>query len=163
MKMVQVIILFLLSGLPWGQAGAERVHKKGSISVENWRAFDLDEGASSSEKCIDCDYSGLEPAGFIGSDFWFEAFGKRRYLHSQHKARFSKGIATNAGYAGCAAATYVRGRVRVDDLPTGATFCMRTNEGRYAEIRIESYDAKAKILKFLFTTWEKEKEAAVKK
>jgi hypothetical protein len=32
---------------------------------------------------------------------------------------------------------------------------MRTSDGRYSEIRIESYDAKAKMLKFSFTTWEK--------
>jgi hypothetical protein len=164
--MVQIIILFLFSGMAWRQADAVRVHNQGATEIYNNSGIDIDEGklaGVTTTICADSECPPITTPGFKGSDFWFHMAWNRGYLSPQHGARFSKASVTSPGYAGCSTAKYVRGRVRVDSLPDNSAICMRTSEGRFAEIRIETYEAKAKSLKFSFTTWEKESEVPAKK
>ena len=58
------------------------------------------------------------------------------------------------GYAGCSAATYSAAPVLLASIPIGGYVCLRTNEGRFTEFRINSVGPILRILSVSFTTWE---------
>jgi hypothetical protein len=162
--MVQIIILLLLSGLSRGQADSVRVHKQGTVDITDMHAVDIDEGASWTRVEVDGPPPVIpELTSFKGSDFMFMVVGKKFYLVLQHKAQAAIGIPAGKGYAGCAAATFVKGKVRIDNLPSTTVICIHTDQGRFAEIRVEKYEPEYKNLAFSYTTWEKENAVPVKK
>ena len=162
--MARIILLILLSGMPWGQAGSERVHASGGFDLVDLEAVDLD-GPLYGFVVIHDDERPVLPeyTTFEGSDFLYMVVGKRLYFGPQHKAVFSEGAVNPAGLAGCSAAKYVKDNLRIDTIPVGASICLRTSEGRYAEIKIEGFKPKEKRLKISYTTWEKENEGPAKK
>ena len=92
---------------------------------------------------VDCivtvDGDGTEPThpGGKNWDFWFEASGKALFLNPQNRTMFANSGASEAGKAGCKAAVYKRGRLRIDTLPSGSHVCVLTGHRRYAELTLE--------------------------
>jgi hypothetical protein len=77
------------------------------------------------------------------------------FLRPQHGAKFSKRTVSSANYKACADATYSRNALRVDTLAAGTHVCMRTSEGRLANITIRGYDPGTFDFTVAYVTWEK--------
>ena len=150
-----IVAICALIGLFPLQDGTPKVHKQGELELYDARAADLDNDREFITVCVDCEDPIIQPIdSFKGSDFWFQA-GKRRYFHPQHGAMFARVTVGAAGYGYCANATYKRGSIRIDQLPSDAQICARTNERRYAAIHIISYIPESGKLTVAFITWEK--------
>ena len=89
-------------------------------------------------------------------DIWFEAETRDLlYITPINGAKISVGNRRNRGYAGCAAARYSRGRVSLSDIPVGSYICVKTNEGRISQFRVNEISRRSpKVLKIGYTTWE---------
>lgn len=84
------------------------------------------------------------------------ASSSRLCFHLRNGAEFAKGTMNEAGLSGCMAAPYAKGRLRVDGVPVGLHICVHTNQGRYAELRIdEAVRAGADHVLLSYTTWER--------
>ena len=93
------------------------------------------------------------PSGKSG-DFRVEADGLRLYLRSRHGAQFAQSTPSQRGFAGCSSAEYVTKRVRVDGLAKGGSICVRSDEGRYAELTLDEAAArKADHVLLTYTVW----------
>jgi hypothetical protein len=137
------------------QDASPRIHKQGKIDLYDAGAADLDKDRESITVCVDCEEPVVQPTdSFKGSDFWFQS-GRRRYFHPQYGARFAKVNYGATGYSYCANAVYKRGSIRIDQLPSDAQICVRTDEGRYAAIQIIRYIPESGKLSISYTTWEK--------
>ena len=58
------------------------------------------------------------------------------------------------GYAGCSTAVYSAGPVLLASIPVGGYLCLKTNEGRISEFRINSIGPILRILSVGYTTWQ---------
>jgi hypothetical protein len=162
------IAICALLGFAALQDATPRIHKQGVLGIRPDFAGDLDEGRlgfggdsfdPGKETLVLLDdwenESPLHENGYFkGSDFWFE-WGKRMFLRPQHGAKFSKRIVGSANYKACADAIYSRNALRVDNLPVGTNVCMRTSEGRLANITIHGYDPATFAFTVTYVTWEK--------
>jgi hypothetical protein len=91
------------------------------------------------------------------ADVWFEAVTAwEMYLTPRNGARMWVGDGSNRNYAGCASGgPYSGARVALSDVPVGTYICVRTNEGRYSQFRINSISASyPRTLSIGYTTWE---------
>ena len=68
------------------------------------------------------------------------------------KISFTDG--TERGYAGCSAAAFAAGPVLLASIPVGGYLCLKTNEGRISEFRINSVGPILRILSVSYTTWQ---------
>ena len=60
----------------------------------------------------------------------------------------------NRGLAGCSTARYSPGRISIRDIPVGTYVCVRTNEGRYSEFRVNARVGPSPgTLRIGYTTW----------
>jgi hypothetical protein len=116
------LAIFLILSIPLPQNTTPDFHFQGKRTLIDRDTTDLDDGLN--ETLIDESNDGIlrSPLSFDGSDFWYGWDGKAERLHPQHGAQLARG-----GTA---------------DLPVGSHICVHTNEGRYAEMRIESFDRK---------------------
>ncbi len=108
---------------------------------QTWE-FDLDEGGV-----------GSNPQ----ADAWFEAVTAwEMYIVPRNGARIWLGDGSNRGYAGCSSGgPYTTARVPIGSLPVGTYVCVRTNEGRYSQFRVNGWGAGyPKTLALGYTTWE---------
>ncbi|HEV3219978.1 MAG TPA: hypothetical protein VGZ48_09415 [Candidatus Acidoferrales bacterium] len=153
--MTWTLAIFLILSIPLPQNTTPDFHFQGKRTLIDRDTTDLDDGLN--ETLIDESNDGIlrSPLSFDGSDFWYGWDGKAERLHPQHGAQLARGGTAEAGYLGCSKAIYAKGVIRIDDLPVGSHICVHTNEGRYAEMRIESFDRKKKTISFTFTTWKK--------
>jgi hypothetical protein len=153
--MNRVLALLALLTLPLPQGGDVGIHAQATRTLIDREAEDVDLGGIST--LIDESNDGIlrSPMSFNGSDFWFGWDGKAARLHPQHGAQLVRGGAAEAGFLGCSRASYAKGEIRIDDLPVGSHICVHTNESRYSELRIVSFDRKKKTFSFTFTTWVK--------
>jgi hypothetical protein len=152
--MIRAFAFLVLFGFPLVQGSAVGIHLQGSKTIWDRWAVDLDVDYTLIDDSNDD--SPPDPAmSFEGSDFWFGWDGKAERLHPQHHAKLAKGSSAELGFLGCSKATYAKGEIRIDDLPVGSHICVHTNEGRYSELRIESFDRKKKTITISFTTWVK--------
>jgi hypothetical protein len=118
------------------------VFASGTIDVPQTWTFDLETGLIGSDE---------------GTDLWFEAdTATARYI-----TPFASGVAialvtTSAdGPAVCAAAPLSTARIDISTLTTGSLVCVRTTEGRYAQLRVlEPVGPSPGTLKISYTTWE---------
>jgi hypothetical protein len=137
-------------------ASPDVVRKQGMLGVQDYCSVDLDEGTAQCTITLDGD--GTQPPTHPrgkGYDFWYQPAGKARYLVPQNGALLSTGGQTEAGSSGCAAATYVKGRIRIDGLPPGTHICVRTSTGRLAEFLLNgSVDPKKGVVSITYITWE---------
>ena len=160
MNRVLAILALLCVPLPQTVPGA--IHTQGKVVLNSYDPMDVDGDAMRETLvCMDCVDTLAPHTSFKGSDFMFQVVGKRQYFHPQHKARLATGIAAGMGYQGCAKATYVKGMVRIDNLPANTVVCVITNEGRYSEIKIEKFDPQMKRLSLSYTTWERENSSSI--
>jgi hypothetical protein len=90
--------------------------------------------------------------GSAGADFWFEAqTAILRYITPVNGARIAVGDGSNRGFAGCSVAAFSPNRVSIGAVPPGTYVCMRTNEGRIAQFRVNGFVGTT--LKIGYTTW----------
>ncbi|HET9231350.1 MAG TPA: hypothetical protein VFO00_08680 [Vitreimonas sp.] len=113
-------------------------HSTGPLSVPQTYVFDLD-------------------AGTVGGDgdIWFHAVTNTQlYLEPRGGAQMAVGDRSNRGLAGCSAAAFSTGRVALSAAPVGSYVCVRTNEGRISQFRVNAIsDGSPKTLTLGYTTW----------
>ncbi len=149
--------LVLLTSAALFASSSGQVRKTGQMRVNLHCAVDLDDGIC--ECVVTLDGNGTEfpshPSG-KDDDFRLEPRGSGLCLQPRHRAEFARGTASKAGLSGCMNATYVKGQLRVDQLPLGNHICVRTNQGRYSELRIdEAIRRGADQVLLSYTTWER--------
>ncbi len=148
--------IYALIGVFALQDATQRIRLQGDLFFPDGCGVDLDDAGGIGADFATDRVTEPEPTklSFKGSDFWFRA-GKRRYFIPQHGAMFSKSVFNAVGYRECAAATYTKGEICIDELPANAQICVRTSEGRFGSIQITRYDPKERMLYITHVTWEK--------
>jgi hypothetical protein len=87
-----------------------------------------------------------------GTDIWYQAVtAVEKYITPQNGARIALGDGTNRGYAGCAAETFSNASVPLADMPVGTYVCVRTNQGRISQFRVNGFVGTT--MKLGYTTW----------
>lgn len=87
-----------------------------------------------------------------GSDLWFAAETMtERYIQPVGAARVALGDGSNRGRDGCRDAAFTTDRIPVSAALVGRYICVRTDEGRTAQIRVNGLDGT--ILRLGYTTW----------
>ena len=119
-------------------------HSTGGISIPQTYLADLDEGGVVNNP---------------SADIWFEAVtASEMYLVPKNGARFWLGNGSNRGYDGCSSAgggSYSTARIPLEDVPVGTYVCVRTNEHRYSQFRVNQLTpGYPHTLKIGYTTWE---------
>ena len=125
-------LLPLLAGVDVHSAGPKL---EGSLRLTDHCSVDLDLGQSECMVILDGD--GTESPGYPPNkkaDFRVELDGAQIYFRPVHGAEISR--CSGAGLDAASSAAYGRRRLRVDDLRTGSSICIRTNEGRYGQLTI---------------------------
>ncbi|HSM41060.1 MAG TPA: hypothetical protein VK862_09940 [Afifellaceae bacterium] len=112
----------------------------GPINVRQTFQFDLDRGR-------------VQPSG---ADLWFQAETRDLlYLVPRNGASIGVGDRSNRGYAGCSSARMSTNRVSLRDIPVGSYVCVKTNEGRISQFRVNGLSAGSpKTLSLGYTTWQ---------
>jgi hypothetical protein len=115
------------------------VHRGGSVLLAQTYLLDLDTGA----------------VGGAG-DLWFQAATATEfYLTPRNGAQMAVGDRSERGYAGCSAETFSTNRVALSAVPAGSWVCMRTNEGRISQFRVNLIvPGSPRRLNIAYTTWE---------
>ena len=93
--------------------------------------------------------------GVVGADLWFQAeAGEELYLTPSGGAQLGLGNGANRGRDGCAEARLSKNRVSLRQINIGTYLCLRTGDGRIAQLRVDaiSLDA-ARKLEISYTTW----------
>jgi len=110
----------------------------GALSVRQTHLFDLDRGVMDQQ-----------PA----ADLWFEAkTAQELYLTPRNGAAMSVSGTRNRGKAGCASGRYSGGSLPLAKLPVGTYICVKTNEKRISEFRINGLSNGT--LSLGYTTWQ---------
>lgn len=91
-----------------------------------------------------------------GVDIWFQAeTAELLYLAPRNGAKLGVGNRRNRGFDGCRAARFTADRVSLRDMPVGSYICVRTNEGRISQFRVNAVSGGSpKTLKLGYTTWQ---------
>ena len=90
------------------------------------------------------------------ADIWFQAeTADLLYFVPRNGAKIAVGNRSNRGYDGCAAASFTPERVSLSDMPVGSYICMKTNEGRVSQFRVNDVTpGSPKTVTLGYTTWE---------
>ncbi len=90
--------------------------------------------------------------GGAGADIWYQAVtAVNKFITPQNGAKLSVSGPTNRGYAGCSTATYSGNKLSIWTIPVGTYVCVKTNEGRISEFRLNGYTGTT--MKLGYTTW----------
>jgi hypothetical protein len=131
-----------LAGLAATTASAgPGTHSMGVVQVKQTYQVDIDEG--------------VVTAG-AAADLWFEAASPTHFfLAPVHGAQFSLKNTVQPDYAACQTASYSSGKIPLGMAPPYTYICIKTNHGRYAQIRIDgmSVSGGLKVLVFSHRTW----------
>ncbi|MEM7059943.1 MAG: hypothetical protein AAF557_20365 [Pseudomonadota bacterium] len=121
-------------------ASAPRTHSTGGINLKQTFTADLDNGRT----------------GGGGADIWFQAETRDLlYITPRGRAKIGVGNRRNRGRDGCARARYTNSRVSLRDIPVGSYICVKTNEGRISQFRVNALTGSSpKTLKIGYTTWQ---------
>ena len=89
------------------------------------------------------------------ADLWFEAVTAfEMYLAPRNGAQFALGDRSNRGYIGCSHETYSPDRIPLSAVPVGSYVCVRTNQGRITQFRVNGINpGYPKVLQLGYTTW----------
>jgi hypothetical protein len=138
-------------------ASVAEIRREGQLKVFLHCGVDLDNGIAQCVVTLDGDQT--EPPGHPAGkedDFLLEPSGSRLYLQPRHGTLLAKASSAESGLTVCTAAQYTRGRMRIDGLAQGARICVRTNEGRYAELKADkAVPPGADRVIFSYRTWER--------
>ena len=74
-----------------------------------------------------------------------------KFLEVQNGAQFAVGDRSNRGFAGCSAESYNSNPIPLATLPVGSYVCVRTNQGRISQFRLNGYQGTT--MKLGYTTW----------
>ncbi len=120
-------------------ASVPRTYSTGKLDVPQTYTFDLDRGQLTGDHV----------------DLKFEAETRDLlYLTPRNGAQLSVGDRSNRGYAGCSAARYSGNRVSLRDVPVGSYICVRTDQGRISQFRLNAIKpGRVKTLSIGYTTW----------
>jgi hypothetical protein len=147
----------LLAACALFSATSVQVRRAGQLKIFLHCAVDLDIGTWACVVTLDGD--GTEPPSHSAGkndDFRLEPHGSNLYLHPRNGTLLTTPTPVESGFTGCTTARYAKGRLRVDGLPTGTYICVRTNEGRYAELRVdEPIRTGADRVILSYKTWER--------
>jgi eukaryotic-like serine/threonine-protein kinase len=118
-----------------------KVYRRGRLSIGQTFTADLDEG---------------QVGAGATSDIWFEAeTATRRFLAPQNKAQIAAVGRQSVGRDGCAKAALGSAKIPIETLPAGSYVCVRTNQGRYSELRVmANVGPSPGKLDVEYTTWE---------
>jgi hypothetical protein len=90
--------------------------------------------------------------GDSGADIWFHAVNaSERYIKPRNGARIAVGDGSNRGFAGCKKASFSSVGVPLADIPVGTYVCVRTNENRISQFRVNGFAGTT--MKLGYTTW----------
>jgi hypothetical protein len=89
------------------------------------------------------------------ADLWFQAeTATRLFLAPQNGAMIAVGDRSNRGFAGCSRAAFSSARVPLAAVPVGSYVCVRTNQGRISQFRVNGISGgPVKTLQLGYTTW----------
>ena len=112
----------------------------GKIDVKQTYSVDLDRG-----------YQGNSNH----ADLWLQAETQELlYLVPRNNARIAVGDGSNRGYSGCLNAAYSEQRVPLASVAPGSYVCVRTNENRVSQFRLNSISSDVPVVLSLgYTTW----------
>lgn len=118
-----------------------RTFSTGLIEVRQTFTFDLDSGAVGQGAT---------------ADLWFHAVTNTElYIEPRNGAEMAVGDRSNRNYAGCASASFSADRAALGALPVGSYVCVRTNEGRISQFRVNAISPESpRTLSLGYTTWE---------
>ncbi|PZO54514.1 MAG: hypothetical protein DCF16_04860 [Alphaproteobacteria bacterium] len=116
-----------------------QTHSTNSLEVPQTWSFDLDAGN----------------VGADGADLWFRAeTNTALFIEPRNGAQIALGDRSNRGRDGCAAASFSTTRVPLASIPVGSYVCVRTNEGRISQFRMNAISASSpRTLSIGYTTW----------
>lgn len=122
-------------------AARPRTFSTAALEIRQTWTADLDHGAVGNS---------------AAADIWFQAeTADLLYISPRNGARLGVGDRSNRGYAGCSSARFTRNRVSLRDIPVGSYVCVRTNEGRISQFRVNDISGGSpKTLKIGYTTWQ---------
>lgn len=87
-----------------------------------------------------------------GADIWYEAVtAVEKYITPRNGALIALGDGSNRGYAGCSIEDFSADAVPLDDMPPGTYVCVRTNQGRISQFRVNGFVGTT--MKLGYTTW----------
>jgi len=94
--------------------------------------------------------------GGAGADLWFQAVNPtKRFLKPRNGAKLALGDGSNRGFAGCSTASYSGQKIKLAHVPVGTYVCMKTNQGRISQFRVNAvYGGAVKKMKLGYTTWQ---------
>lgn len=87
-----------------------------------------------------------------GTDIWYQAVSNvEKYITPQGSASIALGDGSNRGYDGCAAESFSGDSVPLADMPVGTYVCVKTNQGRISQFRVNGFTGTT--MKLGYTTW----------
>ncbi len=111
-------------------------HSTGPLNIPQTYMADLDTGAVTTS----------------GADIWYQAVtAVNKFITPRNGAKLSVSGPAQRGYAGCSSASYSANKISIWALPVGTYVCVKTNEGRISEFRLNGYTGTTMNLGY--TTW----------
>ena len=89
-----------------------------------------------------------------GADLFYQVVGFTRQLAPINGAQISFTNGAQRGFAGCSAAAFGNGPVLQASLGIGSYVCVRTNQGRVSEFRVDNVGVVLGVLTISYTTWQ---------
>ena len=90
------------------------------------------------------------------ADIWFQAkTATKLFITPRNGAKIAVGDRSNRGFAGCSVASYSSDSVKLNQIPVGSYICVKTNQGRISQFRMNDISGGSpKVLKLGYTTWQ---------
>lgn len=122
------------------QAVLPKTHRTGKLKIPQTYQADLDQGTVTSGSSV---------------DIWFQAkTATDRYITPRNKALIGIAGTRSINREGCAAMKLSKRSISLHDAPEGTYICVKTNEGRYSQFRINAPVGRSPgALEIGFTTW----------
>ncbi|MEE9434999.1 MAG: hypothetical protein V3V15_12250 [Sphingorhabdus sp.] len=118
-----------------------RTHTTGPLNIRQTFLADLDSGRITQN----------------GADIWFQAETRYRlFVTPRNGAKIAVGNRSNRGFAGCSRAHFHSGKVALSSIPVGSYVCVKTNQGRISQFRVNGLSSGSpKTLSIGYTTWKR--------
>ncbi|MFT6658182.1 SH3 domain-containing protein [Maritalea sp.] len=87
-----------------------------------------------------------------GADIWYRAVtAVQKYIKPINGAKLAVGDKSNRGFSGCKTEAFSTAQVSIWTLPVGSYVCVKTNQGRISQFRLNGYTGTT--MKLGYTTW----------